>query len=326
MPSKKAIIFGISGQDGSLLAKLLLKKNYQVIGQTRKISNTNLVNLDKLGIKKDIEFKELDLENLNRLIDFLEEHNADEIYNLSGQSSVGFSINEPRETFLSQSLAHINIIEAARILKLSSKIFNASSGDCFGETSAGPANEDTPFNLRSPYAFSKASSYWSSAVYRDTYNLKISTGFMFNHESDLRSDKFVTKKIINGAIQIANGKKDKLILGNVSIERDWGYAEEYVEAMWRILQLNDPEDFVIATGVKRSLLDFVATAFANFDLDYTQYVFYDNEFLRPNEMKVNYGDPSKANRLLNWKPKVNLEKMIKILIDKETISIKQNDL
>lgn len=326
MPSKKAIIFGISGQDGSLLAKLLLKKNYQVIGQTRKISNTNLVNLDKLDIKKDIEFKELDLENLNRLIDFLEEHNADEIYNLSGQSSVGFSINEPRETFLSQSLAHINIIEAARILKLSSKIFNASSGDCFGDTSAGPANEDTPFNLRSPYAFSKASSYWSSAVYRDTYNLKISTGFMFNHESDLRSDKFVTKKIINGAIQIANGKKDKLILGNVSIERDWGYAEEYVEAMWRILQLNDPEDFVIATGVKRSLLDFVATAFANFDLDYTQYVFYDNEFLRPNEMKVNYGDPSKANRLLNWKPKVNLEKMIKILIDKETISIKQNDL
>lgn len=317
MSTKKAIIFGISGQDGSLLADLLLKKNYHVIGQTRNISNANLVNLNKLHIREKIELRELNLENLNSIIRLFEEHDADEIYSLSGQSSVGYSLYEPRETFLSQTLAHINIIEAARILNLSTKIFNAGSGDCFGDTSEGPANEDTLFNLRSPYAFSKASSYWSSKVYRETYDLKISTGFLFNHESHLRPNTFVTKKIINAAFQISKGKMDKLILGNISIERDWGFAEEYVEAIWRILQLDEPQDFIISTGIKRSLNDFVAIAFANFDLDYSQYVVHDNKLLRPNEMKVNYGDPSKANRLLNWKSKVNLEEMIKILIKKE---------
>ena len=246
--SKVALIFGISGQDGAYLAELLLGKGYKVHGTSRDAEMATFSSLKRLGIKNQITFHSVALNDFRSTSKVLEEVIPDEIYNLAGQSSVGLSFEQPLETLESIANATINILEAIRFINCKCKFYNASSSECFGDTGKYPANEDTPFRPKSPYGVAKASAYWQVANYRESYGLFACSGIMFNHESILRPTRFVTRKICQSAAKIALGKESLLKLGNLTIKRDWGWAPEYVEAMWQMLQEKEAEDYVIATG------------------------------------------------------------------------------
>jgi GDPmannose 4,6-dehydratase len=223
-----------------------------------------------------------------------------EIYNLSGQSSVGLSFDQPVETLHSISTGTLNMLESIRFLDREIKFYNASSSECFGNTGEIPAHEDTPFRPRSPYAVAKATAHWAVANYRESYDLFACSGILFNHESPLRPARFVTRKIVGAAARIAAGEDERLTLGNISVRRDWGWAPEYVDAMWRVLQHETPQDFVIASGATFSLQDFVARAFAHFDLDWKDHVDLNSNFHRPADIDESRSNPSKAKRLLGW--------------------------
>lgn len=241
----------------------------------------------------------------------------DEIYNLAGQSSVGLSFDQPVETLESISMGTLNLLEAIRFTRRPVKLYSAGSSECFGDTGGQPAHEETPFRPRSPYAVAKATAFWEVANYREAYSLFACTGILFNHESPLRPERFVTKKIIKAACRIANGSHEKLHLGNISIARDWGSAEEYVEAMWSMLQQPQPEDFVIATGETNTLQDFVAAVFEAVGLDWTQHVIADPSLLRPSEIMVSRGNPAKALKHLGWKAKRKMSDVIALIIAAE---------
>lgn len=312
---KKALIIGISGQDGSYLAQYLLNKKYEVYGTSRDSDLSTFSGLKKLGIFDKVKLYSMSLIDFRSVMQTILQIMPDEIYNLAGQSSVGLSFLQPVETLESISIGTLNILEVLRFHKLPTRFYNASSSECFGDIKGKAADEETPFMPRSPYAVAKATAYWQVANYRDAYNLFACSGILFNHESPLRPKRFVTKKIVESACNISMGKNEKLVLGNVSIKRDWGWAPDFVEAMYLILQQEKPEDFVIATGENLSLESFVEKSFSYFNLDYREYTIYDNSLLRPSDISESLGNPSKAANILKWKAKYHVADVIKMMIE-----------
>lgn len=315
MRNKKALICGITGQDGAYLAKLLLSKGYEVIGTTRDKASANLSNLIKLEIYENVTIFSASLNDFRSIIHVLTISEPNEIYNLSGQSSVGLSFEQPVETFNSITLGTINLLEAVRILNPKIKVYNAVSCECFGDTFGNPANEETPFSPRSPYAVAKSAAFWYVSNYRESYGIYACSGILFNHESPLRPERFVTKKIINSVKRIAAGKEKFLALGNIEIERDWGYAPEFVEAMYLMLQNEYATDYVIATGKKHKLIDFISKSFSYHNLDYRDHLVIKEEFKRPTDIHISYGDPSKARKELGWSAKYGLDHIIEIMME-----------
>ncbi len=313
----KALICGVSGQDGAYLAQLLLSKGYEVYGASRDAQMSSFANLSTLGIRGRIAKVSLAINDFRSVLQIIQQVEPDEIYNLAGQSSVGLSFEQPVETLESTSIGVLNILEAIRFTGRKIKFYNAGSSEIFGDTNGVAAHEKTPFCPRSPYAVGKASAYWIVANYREAYGLFACTGILFNHESPLRPTRFVTRKIISTACRIAAGSREKLKLGNISIERDWGWAPEYVDAMWRMLQQEAPDDFVIATGDMRKLADFIDLAFSSLQLDWQEFVETDPALLRPSDILKGVGDPAKAFSILGWQAQYRLEDIVRMMIDAE---------
>lgn len=310
---KKALICGVSGQDGAYLAKLLVEKGYHVFGTARDAQISTFPNLDTVGVKNKVTCLSMTLTDFRSVIQTLVKVQPDEIYNLAGQSSVGLSFDQPVETLESISVGVLNLLEALRFTGIKARLYNAGSSECFGNTGGVPADENTPFRPRSPYAVAKATAFWEVANYREAYNLHACTGILFNHESPLRPQRFVTQKIISAARRIAEGSSEKLSLGNISIARDWGWAPEYVEAMWLMLQQPDPDDYVIATGETNTLEAFVLEAFGGVGLDWSEYVISDPSLLRPSEIMVSRGNPAKAKSFLGWSPKYRMRDVVSMM-------------
>lgn len=308
-----ALICGINGQDGSYLAQLLLSKGYEVWGTSRDAQTSNLCNLKKLGIERQVNLLSMAPNDFRSVLSAIDRSDPDEIYYLSGQSSVGLSFEQPAETLESIVSGTLNMLEAIRLRKKAVRFYNAGSSECFGDTGQTAANELTPFRPRSPYAVAKASAHWLVANYRESYGIYACTGILFNHESPLRPKRFVTQKIVQAAKRIAQGNEERLVLGRLDIWRDWGWAPEYVEAMWKMLNRDLAEDFVIATGESHSLEQFVEEAFRGFDLDWKEYVDISQAFMRPTDIHFSLGDPSHAREWLGWAPRFRLPDVVKIM-------------
>tara|TARA_Y100001968_G_scaffold325897_1_gene367943 strand:+ start:885 stop:1853 length:969 start_codon:yes stop_codon:yes gene_type:complete len=321
---KKALICGVSGQDGAYLARFLLNNKYNVVGTSRNSESNSFSRLDKLGIKSDIEYESMNLNDFRSVLQVIDSNKPNEIYNLAGQSSVARSFKFPMETMESINLATLNLLEAIKFLDNDIRFYNAGSSECFGESNGEPVKEDHPFRPRSPYAVAKASAYWATCNYREAYGIYASNGILFNHESPLRSDTFVTKKIVSSAVKIFLGSNNKLILGNLMIERDWGWAPEYVEAMWRILQHSVPDDFIVATGKTYPLQEFTKQVFEELDLNWKDHVILDKQFLRPSDLKSSMADPSKVKQELNWSAKLHMPEIVKKMVNYELELNKSN--
>lgn len=299
------------------MAKLLLEKGYEVHGTARDAQMSTFSNLHRVGVKDCVAYHSMALNDFRSVLQVLSKTKPDEIYNLAGQSSVGLSFDQPVETLESISVGTLNLLEAIRFTGTQTKLYNAGSSECFGNTGGQPADEDTPFRPRSPYAVAKATAFWEVANYREAYSLFACTGILFNHESPLRPERFVTKKIVKAACRIAAGSSEKLHLGNISIARDWGSAEEYVQAMWLMLQQQQPEDFVIATGETNTLEEFVAAVFLALGLDWREHVISDPSLLRPSEIMVSRGNPGKSLSKLGWRATRNMREVIGLIIESE---------
>lgn len=312
---RRALICGISGQDGAFLARLLLGKKYEVYGTSRDAQMTSFAHLKQLGVRDLVQLHSMALNDFRSVIQTLTKIAPDEIYNLAGQSSVGLSFEQPVETLESISIGTLNLLEAIRFINLPIRFYNAGSSECFGNTGGIPACEATLFQPRSPYAVAKAAAHWEVANYREAYNLFACTGILFNHESQLRPLRFVTRKIIESARSIAKGSKEMLSLGNISIARDWGWAPEYVEAMWLMLQQDTPEDLVIASGESNTLEEFVAESFANFGLNYKNHVVSDPTLLRPSEITISRANTSRAFEKLGWKARYRMRDVVRMMIE-----------
>lgn len=317
MTEKRALIIGISGQDGAYLAELLLAKNYEVHGSSRDAMASSFQNLASLGIRDQVHLLSVSLNDFRSVLQALNQIKPDEIYNLGGQSSVGLSFEQPVETFESISVGVLNLLEAVRILDLSARIYNACSSECFGNTNGEPATEDTPFAPRSPYAVAKAAAFWQLANYREAYDLRACSGLLFNHESPLRPPRFVTSKIVQTACAISEGRAEKLKLGNINVHRDWGWAPEYVQAMWLMLQRDVMEDYVIATGETHSLEDFIAEVFGNLGLNWKDHVEHDNSLMRPSDIEKSFANPEKAARELGWKATYKMKDVARMMVEAE---------
>jgi len=313
--SKKALIIGITGQDGAYLAKHLLEKGYEVIGSSRDVMASSFNNLTTLGIRDKVKLISVSINDFRSVFNSIQVCGPDEIYNLAGQTSVGLSFDQPVEAIESIAIGTLNILEVIRLLNKPVRFYNAGSSECFGDTGNLPANENTPFAPRSPYAVAKSTAKWLINSYRESYGLYACTGILFNHESPLRPERFVTQKIIAGAAKIKAGQLKVLQLGNLDISRDWGWAPEYVEAMWLMMQQDKPDDFVIATGRMESLKYFAAKAFEYFGLDWQAHVEIESSFFRPNEILCSIGDPSKAIKMLNWKRPTDIDGVIEMMCE-----------
>jgi GDPmannose 4,6-dehydratase len=311
---KKALICGISGQDGAYLAKLLLEKGYEVTGTSRDAQMSSFRNLQRLEIREQVKLTSMSLTDFRSVLQVINKIQPDEIYNLAGQSSVGLSFDQPVETLDSITTGTLNILEAIRFTGAPIKLYNAGSSECFGDTSDRSADEGTPFRPRSPYAVAKAAAFWEVANYREAYGLFACSGILYNHESPLRPERFVTQKIIAAACRIAQGSKETLTLGNMSIRRDWGWAPEYVQAMYLMLQHEKPDDYVIATGESNKLEDFVAEAFACVNLNWRDHVTSDRSLYRPTDIAVGRGHPAKAREVLGWQAKYKMQDVVKMMI------------
>lgn len=296
----KALICGITGQDGSYLAKLLLEKGYEVWGTSRDAQTSSLNGLKYLGIVDRVKLLSMAPNDFRSVLTAMERSDPDEMYFLAGQSSVGLSFEQPAETLDSLVNGILNVLEAIRIRKKPVRLYNASSSECFGDTGDKPADENTPFYPRSPYAVAKASAHWLVVNYRESYGLYACNGILFNHESPLRPQRFVTQKIISAAHRIAQGSDEVLTLGRLDIRRDWGWAPEYVEAMWLMLQNPKAEDFVVATGESHSLAEFIETAFSILDLDWQAHVRVSDGLYRPSDIYNSLASPAKSARVLGW--------------------------
>ena len=308
--SKKALIIGITGQDGAYLAQHLLAKGYAVTGSSRDVMASSFSNLNTLGIREQVKLISVSINDFRSVFNAIQSCDPDEIYNLAGQTSVGLSFEQPVEAIESIAIGTLNILEVIRVLGKSVRFYNAGSSECFGDTGTTPATENTPFAPRSPYAVAKSTAKWLINSYRESYGLYACTGILFNHESPLRPERFVTQKIIVGASKIKAGLIQKIQLGNLDICRDWGWAPEYVEAMWLMMQQKEPGDFVIATGRMESLTYFVAKAFEYFDLDWQKYVEINPSFFRPNEIQYSIGNPQRAIELLKWSKPTDIDGVI----------------
>jgi len=316
MKQKKALIIGVSGQDGSLLARFLLSKGYEVWGSSRDAQGGSFNNLNLLGIKAEICLISIDPEDFRSVLLGLKNSRAEEVYFLAGQSSVGLSFELPAETIQSHTLGLLNILEAVKFLNSPIRIFNAGSSEIYGDTLGKAAEESTAFRPKSPYGLAKASTFWLAANYREAYGIYVCTGILFNHESPFRPSRYVTQKIIQSAKRIALGSNEKLILGRLDICRDWGWAPEYVEVMWMMLQLNQPEDLLIATGESYSLENFVETVFTKLGMDWKKHVVQDTKLYRPSDLELSRANPEKAQKILGWKAKYRMQDIIqKMLAD-----------
>jgi GDPmannose 4,6-dehydratase len=316
---KKALITGITGQDGSYLAELLLSKGYEVHGVIRRSSTFNTQRLEHLYVDFHQKDAKLllhygDLSDSSRLTTLLQTVAPDEVYNLAAQSHVRVSFDEPEHTGDTTGLGSIRLLEAIRLLGLDCRFYQASSSEMFG-ASPPPQNEKTVFYPRSPYGAAKLYSHWVTKNYREGYGMFATSGILFNHESPRRGETFVTRKITRAAARIAAGVQDALYLGNLDAVRDWGYAPEYVEAMWRMLQADEPDDYVIATGTQYTVQDFLQFAFEHVGLDWQKYVKFDARYLRPTEVDALVGDSSKAQKSLGWTPRVMTPELARIMVD-----------
>ncbi|ALB39807.1 MULTISPECIES: GDP-mannose 4,6-dehydratase [Nostocales] len=312
---KKALICGVSGQDGSYLAQLLLNRGYTVCGTSRDAQISPFQNLVHLGIKDQVKLESMSLTDFRSVLQVLTKIQPDEVYNLAGQTSVGLSFGQPVETLESIATGTLNLLEAIRFLGATIKVYNAGSSECFGDTGNVAAEENTAFRPRSPYAVAKSAAFWEVANYREAYGLFACSGILFNHESPLRPERFVTQKIIATACRIAQGSQEKLYLGNMSIQRDWGWAQEYVEAMYLMLQQDQPDDYVIATGESTSLEDFVAAAFTSVNLEWRDHVVVDSSLFRPTDLAIGKGNPRKAKIQLGWEAKYKMADVVQMMVN-----------
>jgi GDPmannose 4,6-dehydratase len=313
----RALICGISGQDGAYLARLLLAKGYEVFGTSRDAQVGTFSNLVRLHIRDQVSLESMATNDFRSVLNVIRETDPDEIYNLAGQSSVGLSFEQPVETLESVALGTINLLEAIRFLDKPVRFYSAGSSECFGDTTGGAANEETPFRPRSPYAVAKSTAHWLLANYRAAYGLHASTGILFNHESPLRPERFVTRKIVAAAVRIAAGERSRLTLGNIQIKRDWGWAPEYVDAMWRMLQQSTGSDFVIATGESNTLEDFAATAFSHVGLDWREHTDLSETLRRPSDLAEGRGDASRARDVLGWSATYRMSDVVKAMVEAE---------
>jgi GDPmannose 4,6-dehydratase len=313
----RALICGISGQDGAYLADLLLSKGYTVVGTSRDAQTSTFANLARLGIGHKVSLVSMVTHDFRSVLHTLRKIEPDEIYNLSGQSSVGLSFEQPVETLDSISTGTLNLLESMRFLGKPTRYYSAGSGECFGDTGVDGAVEDAPFRPRSPYAVAKATSFWLVSNYREAYGLHASTGILFNHESPLRPQRFVTRKIIATACRIAKGSAEKLTLGNLNVYRDWGWAPEYVEAMWKMLQRDVADDFIIATGTSNSLEEFVMESFAQVNLNWRDHTTVSESLFRPTDISHGKGNAEKAERILGWKAKAQMKDVVSMMIRAE---------
>ena len=319
---KKALICGVSGQDGTYLAQLLLEKGYEVWGTSRDAQVANLSNLDIIGVKDQVNLLSMAPNDFRSVLTVLTRANPDEIYYLAGQSSVGLSFEQPAETLESVTLGTLNLLEGIRFLNKSIKFYHAGSSECFGDNGSFASNEKTPFQPRSPYGVAKSSAHWLVANYREAYGLYACNGILFNHESPLRPERFVTKKIVSAACRIAQGSIEKLTLGRLDIVRDWGWAPEYVDAMWRMMQQDTADDYIIATGEANSLQNFVVEAFAAVGLDWHEHVSSDPTFFRPTDLARSQGCADKAARELGWHATLEMQDVVHKMVESTQINMR----
>lgn len=323
--TKKALITGITGQDGSYLAELLLDKGYEVHGLIRRASTFNTARIDHLYTDPHDPETRLflhygDLTDGSRLVTLLEGIAPDEVYHLAAQSHVRVSFDEPEFTGDVTGLGTTRLLEAIRVAEVPARFYQASSSEMFGATPP-PQDENTQFYPRSPYGAAKVYAYWMTRNYREAYGLFACNGILFNHESPRRGETFVTRKITRAVAQIAAGHQQELWMGNLDAARDWGYAKEYVEAMWLMLQADAPEDYVVATGTRYTVKDFIELSFGHAGLDWQKYVKFDERYLRPTEVDNLVGDASKAEALLGWKPKVLTPELARIMVDADRAAL-----
>lgn len=342
MTNKTAVITGITGQDGAYLAELLLNKGYTVYGTYRRTSSVNFWRIEELGIKNNpnLHLVEYDLTDLSSSIRLLQESKATEVYNLAAQSFVGVSFDQPLTTAEITGIGPVNLLEAIRIVNPKIRFYQASTSEMFGKVQAIPQKEDTPFYPRSPYGVAKLYAHWMTINYRESYNIFASSGILFNHESPLRGQEFVTRKITDSVAKIKLGKLDVLELGNMDAKRDWGFAKEYVEGMWRMLQADEPDTFVLATNRTETVRDFVSMAFkaAGIELRFEgkddQEVAIDvatnkvvvkvnPKFYRPAEVELLIGNPQRAKDILGWEPKTTLEELCAMMVEEDLRRNKQ---
>ena len=322
---RRALITGITGQDGSYLAELLLEKGYEVHGLIRRASTFNTARIDHLYRDPHDPDARLflhygDLADGSRLVTLLHRIQPDEIYHLGAQSHVRVSFDEPEHTGDTTGLGTTRLLEALRITELPARFYQASSSEMFGATPP-PQDEDTLFHPRSPYAAAKVYAYWMTRNYRDAYGLFAVNGILFNHESPRRGETFVTRKITRAVARIAAGQQSELYLGNLDARRDWGYAPEFVEGMWRMLQADEPADYVLATGTSYSVRDFVELSFAHAGLDWEQHVRLDPRYLRPTEVDDLIGDAGRAKERLGWEAKVHTPELVRIMVDADVAAL-----
>jgi GDPmannose 4,6-dehydratase len=313
MAGRKALITGITGQDGSYLAEFLLEKGYEVHGLVRRSSSFNTWRIDH--IRNGLKLHYGDLVDQNSLARTLETVGADEIYNLAAQSHVKVSFEMPEYTTDVTAMGVLRVLDAVRELGLKSRVYQAGSSEMFGLVRETPQSEKTPFYPRSPYGVAKVFGHWTAVNYRESYGVHVSNGILFNHESPRRGENFVTRKITMGLAAIKKGRAKQLRLGNLDAKRDWGYAKDFVEAMWLILQQDKPDDYVVATGETHSVREFLEEAFTHVGLNWQDYVVVDPKYFRPAEVEFLLGDPRKAQTVLGWKPKVGFKELVRIMVD-----------
>ncbi len=316
-----AIITGITGQDGSYLAELLLKKGYRVIGVARRSSTVNYERIEH--IVDDITVVQGDLQDQGSLLSLLEEHVPTEVYNLAAQSFVPTSWNQPALTGDVTAIGVTRILEAIRFVNPKIRFYQASSSEMFGKVMEVPQKEDTPFYPRSPYGVAKVYGHWITVNYRESFDMFATSGILFNHESPRRGMEFVTRKITNAVAKIKLGMAKELRLGNLEAQRDWGFAGDYVEAMWLMLQQDHPDNYVIGTGETHAVREFCEVAFSHVDLDYKEYVVMDEKFYRPAEVDLLISDPSKARAELKWEPAVSFKELVKMMVDSDLARLKK---
>lgn len=313
--TKKALITGITGQDGAYLAQFLLAKKYQVYGLVARRTSDSLWRLRELGVEPSVKLINGDMMDPASLIRAMEESEASEVYNLAAQSFVGTSWQQPSLTGQVTALGVTHLLEAIRLINPRAKFYQASSSEIFGLIQTEQQNEKTPFYPRSPYGVAKLYGHWMTVNYRESFGLHASNGILFNHESPLRGIEFVSRKITRGVAQIKKGNIDKLYLGNIDVKRDWGYAGDYVEAMWLMLQQEKPDDYVIATGKSVTVRELCRLAFVQVGLNYQDYVVIDPKLFRPAEVDILLGDPIKAKKQLDWQSKTSLKELVSMMID-----------
>lgn len=313
--TKSALITGVTGQDGAYLAQYLLHKGYQVTGMLARRASDTSWRLRELGIEKDLALLEGDLTDLSSAIRLMEKSHASEVYNLGAQSFVGTSWSQPLLTGAVTGLGAVNMLEAVRIVNPKARFYQASTSEMFGKIQESVQSETTPFYPRSPYGVAKLYAHWMTVNYRESFGLHASSGILFNHESPLRGIEFVTRKVTDAVARIKLGKQKDLKLGNIDAQRDWGFAGDYVRAMWMMLQQNEADDYVIATGATTSVREMCRLAFAHVGLNYEDYVVVDPKFFRPAEVEILLGNPGKAREKLGWTASTQLEELIVMMVE-----------